>query len=86
MKRLKKNSPTLGVICDVALDPYTTSGHDGLLENGKVINDKTVSILCEQALINAEAGCDIVAPSDMMDGRVEKIRKYLDKKIIKKTL
>ena len=86
VEKIKKNSPSLGVICDVALDPYTTSGHDGLVENGKVINDKTVSILCEQALINAEAGCDIVAPSDMMDGRIEKIRQYLDKNNKKDTL
>ena len=86
VEKIKKNSPSLGVICDVALDPYTTSGHDGLLEDGKVINDKTVSILCEQALINAEAGCDIIAPSDMMDGRIEKIRQHLDKNNKKETL
>ncbi len=86
VEKIKKNSPSLGVICDIALDPYTTSGHDGLIENSKVINDKTVTVLCEQALINAEAGCDIVAPSDMMDGRVEKIRNYLDKHNKEETL
>ena len=78
VEKIKKFSPSLGVICDIALDPYTTSGHDGLIENGEIINDKTVNVLCEQALINADAGCDIIAPSDMMDGRVEKIRNYLD--------
>ena len=61
------------------MDPYTLSGHDGILEDGKIINDKTVKILCEQALINSQAGCDIVAPSDMMDGRIVQIRNYLDK-------
>ncbi|MBV68995.1 MAG: porphobilinogen synthase [Pelagibacterales bacterium] len=86
VEKIKKNSPSLGVICDIALDPYTTSGHDGLIENSKVVNDKTVTVLCEQALINAEAGCDIVAPSDMMDGRVEKIRNYLDKNNKEETL
>ena len=86
VEKIKKNSPSLGVICDIALDPYTTSGHDGLIENREVVNDKTVTVLCEQALINAEAGCDIVAPSDMMDGRVEKIRNYLDKNNKEETL
>ncbi len=86
VEKIKKHSPSLGVICDIALDPYTTSGHDGLIENSKIVNDKTVSVLCEQALINAEAGCDIVAPSDMMDGRVEKIRHYLDENNKEETL
>ena len=86
VEKIKKFSPSLGVICDVALDPYTTSGHDGLIENGEVINDKTINVLCEQALTNADAGCDIIAPSDMMDGRVEKIRNYLDKNNKQNTL
>ncbi|MBF95774.1 MAG: Delta-aminolevulinic acid dehydratase [Alphaproteobacteria bacterium MarineAlpha9_Bin4] len=86
VEKIKKTIPSLGVICDVALDPYTKSGHDGLVENGKVINDKTLDLLCEQALINAQAGCDIVAPSDMMDGRVQKIRNYLDKNNKEETL
>ncbi len=86
VEKIKKFSPSLGVICDVALDPYTTSGHDGLIENGEIINDKTINVLCEQALINADAGCDIIAPSDMMDGRVEKIRNYLDKNNKQNTL
>lgn len=70
----------IGIIADIALDPYTTHGHDGILKDGKmdVENDETVSILCKQALVLAKAGCDIVAPSDMMDGRIGKIRKALD--------
>nr|CAH7715896.1 unnamed protein product [Callosobruchus chinensis] len=70
----------IGIIADIALDPYTTHGHDGILKDGKmdVENDETVSILCKQALVLAKAGCDIVAPSDMMDGRIGKIRKTLD--------
>jgi porphobilinogen synthase len=68
----------LGLICDVALDPYTTHGHDGLLRDGQIVNDETVSVLCRQAVVLAEAGCHVVAPSDMMDGRVGAIRKSLD--------
>ena len=66
-------------MCDVALDPYTSHGHDGLVKKGKVLNDKTVEILINQSLIQARAGCDIIAPSDMMDGRIGLIRKALDK-------
>lgn len=80
VQAIKKQVPEIGVICDVALDPYTSHGHDGLIdEDGLVLNDKTVEILCQQALVQAMAGCDIVAPSDMMDGRVGEIRKFLDK-------
>ena len=68
----------LGVICDVALDPYSSHGHDGLVRNGDVANDETVVVLCEQAVVQATAGCDIIAPSDMMDGRVGAIRQALD--------
>ncbi len=68
----------LGVICDVALDPYTSHGHDGLLVDGYVVNDQTVSVLCEQAVNQARAGCDVIAPSDMMDGRIGAIRDALD--------
>jgi porphobilinogen synthase len=68
----------LGIICDVALDPYTSHGHDGLLVDGRILNDETVDVLCRQAVVLAEAGCDIVAPSDMMDGRVGAIRGALD--------
>ncbi|MCC6598924.1 MAG: porphobilinogen synthase [Alphaproteobacteria bacterium] len=75
---LKKSTPDMGIIADVALDPYTDHGHDGLLRDGKIINDETVAILCQQALIQARAGADVIAPSDMMDGRIGAIRKTLD--------
>ncbi len=78
VREIKQTVPQIGIICDVALDPYTSHGHDGLVENNHVTNDKTVEILCEQALIQAQAGCDIIAPSDMMDGRVGAIRDILD--------
>jgi porphobilinogen synthase len=68
----------LGIICDVALDPYTTHGHDGLLMDGQIVNDETIAVLARQAVVLAEAGCQVVAPSDMMDGRVGAIRKSLD--------
>jgi porphobilinogen synthase len=70
--------PQVGVICDVALDPYTTHGHDGLLRDGRVLNDETIEVLCRQALSQAEAGVDVIAPSDMMDGRVGRLRQALD--------
>jgi porphobilinogen synthase len=75
----KKYKDKIGIMCDVALDPYTTHGHDGLLKSGKILNDETIEILIKQALIQAQAGCDIIAPSDMMDGRIGIIRKALDK-------
>ena len=76
VKKIKKEYPNLGIITDIALDPYTLSGHDGIIDsNGYVLNDKTVSVLTKQALSHAEAGADIVAPSDMMDGRILAIRK-----------
>src|SRR3984893_8404305 len=78
VRAIKKEFPGLGVLCDVALDPFTSHGHDGLIEDGKILNDETVEILVRQALIQAEAGCDIIAPSDMMDGRVGAIRDGLD--------
>ena len=65
-------------MCDVALDPFTTHGHDGLVRDGYVANDETIEVLCRQALVQAEAGCDVIAPSDMMDGRVRAIRETLD--------
>ena len=74
----RRFSDTLGLICDVALDPYTTHGHDGLLRDGQIVNDETVAVLCRQAVVLAEAGCHVVAPSDMMDGRVGAIREALD--------
>jgi porphobilinogen synthase len=80
IKTIKKEVPEIGIICDVALDPYTTHGHDGIIdENGYVLNDETIEILCKQALVQAHAGCDIIAPSDMMDGRISIIRDTLDK-------
>jgi len=75
---IKKAHPDMGVMCDVALDPYTDHGHDGLLRGGYVVNDETLDVLCRQALIQAQAGCDVIAPSDMMDGRVQAIRETLD--------
>jgi porphobilinogen synthase len=77
---LKKAVPDIGVVCDVALDPYTTHGHDGLFVDDDVLNDATVEILVKQALTLAEAGCDVVAPSDMMDGRIGAIRKALEER------
>ncbi|MGB4106220.1 MAG: porphobilinogen synthase [Alphaproteobacteria bacterium] len=78
ISEIKKHLPDVGIITDVALDPYTTHGHDGLMHNGKILNDETVEILCKQSLIQAQAGADIIAPSDMMDGRVGQIRSTLD--------
>jgi porphobilinogen synthase len=75
----KKYKNEIGIMCDVALDPYTSHGHDGLLKSGYVLNDETVDILIKQSLLQAEMGCDVLAPSDMMDGRIGKIRKELDK-------
>jgi len=75
---LKKAVPELGLICDVALDPYTDHGHDGLMEDGEIVNDPTIDVLIRQSLAQADAGVDIVAPSDMMDGRVGRIRDALD--------
>ena len=78
IKEIKSSIPDIGIISDVALDPYTTHGHDGLIENGEILNDPTVEILCKQALVQTQAGADIIAPSDMMDGRVGAIRAALD--------
>jgi len=78
VRAIKKEVPDIGVLCDVALDPYTSHGHDGLLRDGVILNDETVAVLVRQALVQAEAGCDIIAPSDMMDGRVGAIRSALD--------
>ncbi|MGH7098849.1 MAG: porphobilinogen synthase [Stellaceae bacterium] len=78
VRALKAAAPEVGVLCDVALDPFTSHGHDGVIRNGHVENDETVAILCRQAIVQAEAGCDIIAPSDMMDGRVGAVRAALD--------
>jgi porphobilinogen synthase len=79
VRAIKKEFPDLGILCDVALDPFTSHGHDGLLKDGRILNDETVAILVRQALVQAEAGCDIIAPSDMMDGRGAAIREGLDR-------
>jgi porphobilinogen synthase len=78
VRAIKAEFPELGVLCDVALDPFTSHGHDGLIRDGKILNDETVAVLVRQALVQAEAGCDVIAPSDMMDGRVAAIREGLD--------
>ena len=80
VRAIKKENIDIGIICDVALDPYSSHGQDGLVENGYVVNDKTLKALCRQAVAQADAGCDVIAPSDMMDGRVGEIRKVLDDK------
>ncbi|MBR0688645.1 porphobilinogen synthase [Bradyrhizobium manausense] len=79
VRAIKKEFPEIGLLCDVALDPFTSHGHDGLISDGKILNDETVAVLVRQALVQAEAGCDIIAPSDMMDGRVAAIREALDR-------
>ena len=79
LRFIKKNFPNIGVMCDVALDPYTTHGHDGVFIKNKIDNDETIKILTKQSLLQAKMGCDVIAPSDMMDGRVAAIRKALDK-------
>jgi porphobilinogen synthase len=78
IRAIKKEIPEIGILCDVALDPFTSHGHDGLLRDDVILNDETVAVLAKQALVQAQAGCDIIAPSDMMDGRVGAIRKALD--------
>ena len=78
IRAIKKEVPEIGILCDVALDPFTSHGHDGLLRDGVILNDETVAVLVRQALVQAQAGCDIIAPSDMMDGRVAAIRQGLD--------
>ena len=78
IKKRYKNK--IGIMCDVALDPYTSHGHDGLIKKDEILNDETIEVLINQSLLQAEMGCDVIAPSDMMDGRIGKIRKALDKK------
>ena len=82
---IKEKFPTIGIMTDVALDPYTSHGHDGVIIDNKINNDETIKILVKQALLQAKMGCDIIAPSDMMDGRVGEIRKILDKNNFKDT-
>ena len=78
VRELKHCHPEIGIICDVALDPFNIDGHDGLLKDGVIVNDETIELLCKQAIVQAKAGCNIIAPSDMMDGRIGAIRKALD--------
>src|SRR5690606_34885599 len=78
VRAVKEACPDIGIVCDVALDPYTSHGQDGLVRDGYVVNDETLEVLCRQALVQAEAGCDVLAPSDMMDGRIGAIRDALD--------
>jgi len=78
IKTIKDAAPNVGVICDVALDPFTTHGHDGVMKDGIILNDETVNRLTKQALIQARTGCDVIAPSDMMDGRIGAIREMLE--------
>tara|TARA_B100001123_G_C15219351_1_gene990570 strand:- start:458 stop:1444 length:987 start_codon:yes stop_codon:yes gene_type:complete len=79
LRLIKKNYKEIGLMCDVALDPYTDHGHDGILKRNYVDNDETIKILIKQSLLQARMGCDVIAPSDMMDGRIGEIRKALDK-------
>ena len=79
IKLVKKKFPEIGIMCDVALDPYTSHGHDGVIISNKIDNDQTIKILVKQALLQARMGCDIIAPSDMMDGRIGRIRQELDR-------
>jgi len=85
LKLIKKSFNEIGLMCDVALDPYTSHGHDGILKENYVDNDATIKMLVKQSLLQAEMGCDVIAPSDMMDGRIGEIRKSLDKNGFKKT-
>ena len=78
VRAIKEAKLEIGIICDVALDPYTSHGQDGLVRNGYVVNDETLHKLCEQAIVQAQAGCDVIAPSDMMDGRIGAVRRALD--------
>lgn len=78
VRAIKEKHSGVGIICDVALDPYNSDGHDGLVRDGKILNDETVEVLCQQSIMQARAGCDIIAPSDMMDGRIKAIREALD--------
>jgi porphobilinogen synthase len=78
VRAIKRAVPEIGIMCDVALDPYTTHGHDGVIRDGKIANDESLTLLVQQALVQAEAGCDVIAPSDMMDGRIGAIRAALE--------
>ncbi|MBN9497508.1 MAG: porphobilinogen synthase [Alphaproteobacteria bacterium] len=79
VRAIKKDVPEIGIVCDVALDPYTTHGQDGLVRDNYVVNDATIDVLIKQTLVQAQAGCDVIAPSEMMDGRIGALRDALDK-------
>ncbi len=79
VRAIKKDVPEIGIVCDVALDPYTTHGQDGLVRENYVVNDATIDVLIKQTLVQAKAGCDVIAPSEMMDGRIGRLRDALDK-------
>ena len=78
VRAIKQAVPQIGIMCDVALDPYTSHGHDGIMKDGIILNDESVKLLVKQAVVQAKAGCDVIAPSDMMDGRIGAIRQGLD--------
>jgi len=78
VREIKATVPDIGVMCDVALDPFNSDGHDGIVRDGIIVNDETIDVLCQQSLVQAQAGCDVIAPSDMMDGRIGAIRSALD--------
>jgi porphobilinogen synthase len=86
IRSVKNAHPDIGVICDVALDPFNSDGHDGIVRDGHVVNDETIEALCRQALVQVAAGCDVIAPSDMMDGRVGALRRALDEEGYEHTL
>lgn len=85
VREVKNAVPDIGIICDVALDPFTSHGQDGIVKDGEILNDPTIDMLCRQAIVQAEAGCDVVAPSDMMDGRIAAIRDSLDGEGLQRT-
>ena len=78
IRAVKSGHPDMGIVCDAALDPFNSDGHDGIVRDGEIINDESVEVLCRQSVVQADAGCEVIAPSDMMDGRVGAIRKALD--------
>jgi porphobilinogen synthase len=78
IKEIRRSTPAIGIVCDAALDPFNSDGHDGIVADGEILNDPTLDVLCRQSVVQAQAGCHVIAPSDMMDGRVGAIRKALD--------
>ncbi len=78
IRAVKSRHPDMGIVCDAALDPFNSDGHDGIVRDGEILNDESVEVLCRQSVVQADAGCEVIAPSDMMDGRVGAIRKALD--------